>query len=82
MACTLKRYLFGIRIEPSQTNRSKRMGLIITATYTQAYKSVTIRYMIDDTHEFVVCGEVSDSELSQLIDAVGSEVQGWAVKLD
>jgi hypothetical protein len=58
------------------------MQLILTATYTQAYKSVTIRHMMDDTHEFVVCGEVSDSELLQLIDACGSEVKGWAVKLD
>jgi hypothetical protein len=56
------------------------MELILTATYTAAYKRVTINYMMNDEHEFIVCGEVSDKEIEALAAAGGADVPGWECK--
>jgi hypothetical protein len=57
------------------------MELILTATYTAAYKRVTINFMMNEEHEFIACGEVSDEELEMLVAAGGSNVAGWECEL-
>ncbi len=57
------------------------MELILTATYTAAYKRVTINFMMNNEHEFTACGEVSDAELDALIAAEGADVAGWQCSL-
>lgn len=57
------------------------MNLILTAIYTSNYKRVSISYMMDNAHEFVACGEVSDDEVMQLIAAEGGNVDGWSVEI-
>lgn len=56
-------------------------NLLLTATYTAAYKRVTIAYMMNDEHEFTACGDVSDDELDALAEAGGANVAGWTVEL-
>ena len=57
------------------------MELILTATYTAAYKRVTINFMMNNEHEFTACGEVSNEELDSLIAAEGADVAGWQCSL-
>ena len=57
------------------------MELILTATYTAAYKRVTINFMSNDEHEFTACGDVSDDELMALAAAEGGNVAGWECEL-
>lgn len=54
------------------------MSHILIAKYTAEYKFITVKFMEDDSVEYVVGGEVSDSDLNAAIAAGGANIPGYA----
>lgn len=58
------------------------MSHILIAKYTAEYKFITVKFMEDDSVEYVVGGEVSDSDLNAAITAGGANIPGYACQIE
>ena len=60
-------------------NRKPQMSIILTATYTAAYKRIVVKFYADDSAEVASMGEVSEDEEMAAVAAQGANIAGWSV---